>query len=282
VSKHLISSLDLRERLSDPNTFVFDTRFSLGEKDFGRNSYTRGHIPGAFFLDLEEDLSGERTRSTGRHPLPNVAALSEKLRSAGLSNSMHVVVYDESSNCFAARLWWLLKWMGHDDVALLDGGFRGWIASRGKSETNIPVPRQNGQFQPRLRAEMVVTAAEILASRQPMDLLIVDARSPERFVGSNEPIDRVAGHVPGAINMPFKENLTVDDHFLDIESLRLRHGVYARARASAQIVHMCGSGVTACHNVFSTVLAGFDLPKLYPGSWSEWITDVSRPISLCP
>lgn len=268
----LISPGELANLLDTASVALFDVRFSLSDAAAGRRLYEESHIPGAFFLDLDRDLSGKITGTTGRHPLPDAALLAERLRTCGVNNDTQIIAYDDSSGAFAARLWWLCKWLGHDRVAVLNGGFAEWKGSGHPVSNTIPDSRK-GRFQESVRKELLVTTAELLERLNgDAKITLVDARAPERYRGDTEPLDKVAGHIPGAINLPFSGNLGKDGFFLSAEALKNRH------RTTAPAVHMCGSGVTACHNVLASFAAGLGMPRLYAGSWSEWITDPSRPV----
>ncbi len=273
----IISADQLQALLADgmsTRPVIFDTRFKLDDTSYGQQAYAREHIPGAIYLHLDRDLSSPITVSTGRHPLPDVDGLVSTLRSWGVSNTSQVIAYDDAGGMFAARLWWLLKWLGHDQVAVLDGGWPAWNKAGGAVSSAAPVVTR-GDFQPQLRPEFVLTADEVASGLASGSILLCDARAPERYRGDVEPIDPVAGHVPGAINTPFLQNLNEDKLFKSAEELRSIHAV----ASTANVVHMCGSGVTACHNVLAYSIAGLPTPKLYAGSWSEWIRDPQRPVS---
>ncbi|HVY28752.1 MAG TPA: sulfurtransferase [Polyangiaceae bacterium] len=271
----MISPTELQGRLSEPRLRLVDCRASLQNPAAGRELYAQQHLPGAHFADLLEDLSGPIVPGvTGRHPLPPVDAFVAKLRAWGLGNASQVVAYDDAGGAFAARLWWMLRWLGHDAVAVLDGGFPAWV-SEGRAVT-AELPRVSaGDFTPRLRRELSVSAAQLSAAESRVGKLF-DARAPERYRGDVEPIDPVAGHIPGAENLPFAENLR-DGRFKPAAELRARFAAALGATQPEDAVVYCGSGVTACHDVLAFAHAGLPLPRLYAGSWSEWITDPSRP-----
>jgi len=250
---------------------IFDVRFSLADTQAGRQLYQAGHLPKAHFLDLDGDLSGPVGPGTGRHPLPDPVELGTKLAAAGVNSEAQVVAYDDSHGAFAARLWWLLRWLGHDRVAVLNGGCAGWQAAGLPLATALPQP-EPGQFQPQLRHDLVVSSEALADLLEQSGTTLIDARGAQRFRGEEEPIDPVAGHIPGAINLPFAANLDDSGKFLPAEQLRQRH-------EHRQAIHMCGSGVTACHNILASCHAGNELPRLYVGSWSEWITDDRRPVA---
>lgn len=274
----LVTTDQLARHLDDPAWVVFDCRFILTDPDAGRRAYEAGHIPGARYAHLNDDLSGPVTASTGRHPLPDPTALAEKLGRWGVDASTQVVAYDDSFGAMAARLWWLLRWLGHDAVAVLDGDLRAWLREKRPMTTAEPVvtPRR---FVARPRQEAWVDSTAVERLVETGEAILIDARAEERFRGEIEPFDRVAGHVPGAISLPFEDNLQPSGRFLAPEELRdLYHHVLGDIPPGL-VVHMCGSGVTACHNVLAMEHAGLAGARLYAGSWSEWITDPRRPIA---
>lgn len=280
-TSHLVTPQTLAEHLTDPDWALFDCRFSLADPDLGRRAYATGHIPGARYAHLDEDLSGPIGLDTGRHPLPDPERLAEKLGRWGVDANTRVVAYDDAGGGFAVRLWWLLRWLGHPSAALLDGGLGAW-AGQGRSLTaEVPVPEQR-LFQARPCEAGWVTTTVLAANLGRDDIRVVDARAPERFRGEIEPIDPVAGHIPGAINLPFAGNLTQDGRFLPPQQLRARFTAALGNRPPQQVVHSCGSGVNACHNLLAMELAGLPGSRLYAGSWSEWIRDPARPIALGP
>ncbi|MCW3150122.1 sulfurtransferase [Stutzerimonas stutzeri] len=273
----LISPQQLAERLQQPQLRVLDCRFALEDPAYGRRSFAQAHIPGAHFADLEEDLSGPVIKGqTGRHPLPEAAALVARLRSWGIDNDSQIVLYDDGPGAFAARAWWLLAWLGkREDVFLLDGGFKAWKEA-GLPLSDQSATQQPGHFSGTPDEGLIIEAEQLLAA---LDQPLLDARALPRFRGEVEPIDPVAGHIPGAICLPFTDNLAADGRFLSPSQLRQRFSPLLEGRASEQVIAYCGSGVTACHNLFALCLAGYPLGRLYPGSWSEWITDPQRPIA---
>jgi thiosulfate/3-mercaptopyruvate sulfurtransferase len=272
----IISAAQLSECLNKPEVVVFDTRFSLADSGYGERTYAEGHIPGAFYLHLDRDLSGPITPASGRHPLPAIENFVEVMRAHGVSADSQVVAYDDASGMFAARCWWLLKWMGQERVAVLDGGIRAWLRQGGALEAAIPPLRPRGDFIQRNRDGMLVEVDELQQGLSEKTMLLCDARAAERYRGEVEPMDKVAGHVPGAINVPYAQNLDAEGRFREPAALAAIHCHPANA---GTVVHMCGSGVTACHNVLATAISGQPLPALYAGSWSEWITDPNRPIA---
>jgi thiosulfate/3-mercaptopyruvate sulfurtransferase len=271
----LISVASLASALGEPELVIVDCRASLQDPAAGRIVYAEAHLPRAVFADLLEDLSGPIVPGrTGRHPLPSIEAFVAKLQDWGIGQQSQVVVYDEAGGAFAARLWWLLRWLGHEAVAVLDGGLAAWVAAGQPLTRELP-PRNLGDFAPRPQPRLLVDAAELLQSAPRK---VFDARAPERYRGQVEPIDPVAGHIPGAENLPFAANLR-DGRFLPSHELRTRFDAALASTAPEAAVVYCGSGVTACHNVLAFAHAGLPLPRLYAGSWSEWITDSSRPIA---
>lgn len=276
----LIETTQLTARLSAPNLRILDCRFALEDPDHGRRSYERAHIPGAVFLDLEKDLSGPVVPGqTGRHPLPPPDALTARLRAAGLDNDSEVVLYDDGSGAFAARAWWLLAWLGkRNGVYLLDGGFKAWRDAGLPVEQNVALPAA-GSFHGHPDSNLIIDAAALSDDLETPRLTLIDARALPRFRGEVEPIDPVAGHIPGAACVPFTENLDAKGRFLSPDKLRARFRKQLAGRPADTLVAYCGSGVTACHNLFALCLAGYPLAKLYPGSWSEWITDPQRPVA---
>lgn len=276
----LITPQCLSSRLHQPNLRILDCRFSLEDADYGRRSHAQGHIPGAHFADLERDLSGQVIPgTTGRHPLPQPQALLARLRDWGLNNDDEVVLYDDGPGAFAARAWWLLAWLGkRDGVYLLDGGLQAWREEDLPLDDVIPTC-EPGSFSGSADDALVISASQLMDQLKSDQLTLIDARALPRFLGKVEPIDPVAGHIPGAQCAPFNENLGPDGRFLGPEQLRARFTHLLKDRPSEALVAYCGSGVTACHNLFALCLAGYPLASLYPGSWSEWITEPERPVA---
>jgi thiosulfate/3-mercaptopyruvate sulfurtransferase len=261
---------------------LLDCRFDLSEPRAGRQAYAAGHIPGARFADLNRDLSSPATSVSGRHPLPAPDVLAGFFSAAGVGEEIQVVAYDDANGSFAARAWWLLKWLGIDSVAVLDGGFKAWVAAGRAVESGEPPPAAASAKPPftvRLRPDYVLTAGDVLHALEDPRRLLVDARAAERFAGTVEPLDRVAGHVPGAVNQPFTANLGSDGRFLAAGELRRRWLTRLGGVEPSDTILMCGSGVTACHNILAMTSAGLPGGKLYAGSWSEWIRDPERPVA---
>jgi thiosulfate/3-mercaptopyruvate sulfurtransferase len=273
----LISTDALAAHLADPNLVIIDCRHNLADVDAGANAYRAAHLPGAFFLHIDRDLSGPKTGKNGRHPLPDIAALAATLGRIGVDATKQVVAYDQNGGMWASRLWWTLLWLGHDRVAVLDGGVNKWTAEQRPLSAELPKARAT-TFVPK-PARLTASAQEILEHLGDDNLTVLDARAPERYRGDMEPIDPVAGHIPGAINRPYSANLTPQGVFKSPEALRHEFEAQLNDRTSASVVHQCGSGVTACHNVLAMAIAGLHGSRLYPGSWSEWSSDASRPVA---
>lgn len=276
----LISTQDLQQRLQQEDLLLLDCRFALEDPAYGRRSYLEGHLPGAHFLDLEQDLSAPVIKGvTGRHPLPDPSALVERLRSCGLRQDSQVVLYDDGPGAFAARAWWLLVWLGkRDGLYLLDGGLKAWREA-GLELTCAAPDNAPGDFCAEPDNSLVLTAEQLAVRLGTADLTLLDARALPRFLGEVEPIDPVAGHIPGAQCAAFTDNLGADGRFLPADELRQRFDGLRGERPLENLVAYCGSGVTACHNLFAMSLAGYPLAPLYAGSWSEWITNPARPVA---
>lgn len=274
----LISAAELARRLEDPGWAVCDCRHDLANTAAGRQAYAESHIPGARFLHLDEDLSAPLTGRNGRHPLPDPEKFGRRLGELGISNTSQVVAYDASGGFYAARLWWMLRWAGHDAAAVLDGGWGAWLRAGHPVTAQLPhvIP---GKFIPHLRPELALDAASVTAALGKARPLLLDARSPDRFRGENETLDPVAGHIPGAANRFFRLNLDADGRFKPAAALRQEFNAVTGAVPPADVVHYCGSGVSACHNLLAMEAAGLSGSRLYPGSWSEWVADPSRPIA---
>jgi thiosulfate/3-mercaptopyruvate sulfurtransferase len=286
----LIDASSLRELLAGAERplVVLDCRFDLKDPDAGRRAYLAGRIPGAHYADLNRDLAAPVSADSGRHPLPSPAAAAGFFQGLGIGDDTQVVAYDEANGSFAARAWWLLNWLGHPGVAVLDGGYAAWVREGGPVDSGAPHatagnPRRGDAHAPRFtarpQAKAAATAAEVLEALEDPRRVLVDARAPERFAGIVEPLDPVAGHVPGAVNHPFTDNLDSQGRFLGAAELRRRWSERLAGRAPEDMIAMCGSGVTACHNLLALARAGLPGAKLYPGSWSEWIRDPARPVA---
>jgi thiosulfate/3-mercaptopyruvate sulfurtransferase len=274
----LISTDELARHLDDPRFVIVDVRHDLAQPErFGDDAYASGHIPGAAFAHVDRDLSAKQTGSNGRHPLPTPEAAAEFFGQLGIDASRQVVAYDQGNGMFAARLWWMLRWLGHDRAAVLDGGFARWTQEKRPVSTEPPAVEPVTFVPSRVRP--TVNATGIAASLPRHGLLLLDARAAERYRGDVEPIDPVAGHIPGAINRPYTRNVAADGTFRAPRELRTEFDAMLHGRSPDDLVHYCGSGITACHNVLAMAVAGYPLTRLYPGSWSEWITDRRRPVS---
>ena len=277
----LVTPEELARHLDDPQWVVFDTRHDLVDTDAGRAEYEDAHIPGAYFLDMETELSGPKTGRNGRHPLPDVAQFAALIERCGVNPRSRVVVYDATGGCYAVRLWWMLRWLGLERVALLDGGWPRWLREKRPVSKEVPAPRA-GSFEPKPRLGALVDAAFVERFREDPAVALVDARAAARYKGEQETLDPVAGHVPGAVNRFWQRNLEPDGRFKDPQELREEFLDLFEDAAPARSVHMCGSGVTACHNLFAMELAGLGEALLYPGSWSEWCSDPARPVATGP
>lgn len=256
---------------------VLDASFDLQDAQAGRRAFEHGHVPGAQYVDLDQDLCGTKTGRNGRHPLPERSLFAQTVASWGVTPDSSVVVYDRHSAMFAARLWWMLRWLGHDDVRVLDGGWAAWQASGGAVEVGRAAAVKAAAAYPTKAALMEVVDAHALQSRLG-SVCLLDARAPERYRGEVEPLDAAAGHIPGALNRFFQRNL-VEGRFKSAAELRAEFLAVVDRPAVSEMVHMCGSGVTACHNLLAMHLAGLPGARLYPGSWSEWSADPARPVA---
>lgn len=275
----LVRATELAAHLNDSNWRIFDCRHDLANVAYGSQAYARGHIPGALFLHLDRDLSGTKTGANGRHPLPEASAFAATLSRCGVGADTQVVAYDNEGGSFAARLWWMLRWLGHKRVAVLDGGLAAW--KRAKLPLQVEVPDvQPANFQPS-HGEQPVGVEDVLANLASARLLLIDARTGERYRGEMETIDPVAGHIPGALNRFYADNLDDDECFFKpAEQLAADFAPLIKGRDPHSVVQSCGSGVTACHNLLAMEIAGLSGSRLYPGSWSEWCADPARPIAV--
>lgn len=261
---------------------IVDCRHDLTNPAYGPDAWADGHLPGAFFLHQDHDLAGERTGTNGRHPLPERETLRRKLESIGLADGVQLVACDENGGMYASRLWWLARWLGHPEVAVLDGGLSAWRAAGHALTREPPVAHARGALTLHSPRTAQVDSAQVLAQLGDDRVRIVDARTPERWRGEVEPLDPVAGRIPGALNRPYTENLQPDGRFKPAEALRAEFDALLDGRDASRLVHHCGSGVTACHNLLAMEIAGLPGAALYPGSWSEWCADRARPVAAGP
>jgi thiosulfate/3-mercaptopyruvate sulfurtransferase len=273
----LVSAAQLAQHLDDPEWIIFDCRFTLSDPDSGHRAYQAAHIPGARYAHLNDDLSSEVTAASGRHPLPDPTLLARKLGQWGVDNSKQVVVYDDSFGSMASRMWWVLRWLGHESVALLDGGVQRWIRDGHPMTAKTPEITP-AEFKAQPDSNMWVDANCIEEALLSDKCLLIDARSEERFSGEREMLDKVAGHIPGSVNYPFEDNLDMGGTYMSADELREAYLDLLSGVEPQRVVHLCGSGVTACHSVLAMEHAGLKGARLYPGSWSEWITDPGRPV----
>lgn len=274
----LISANELKGILDQENLTIFDCRHALADTESGRNAYKTAHIPNALFAHLDEDLSGEIIKgTTGRHPFPPLAKIVKKLSNWGVDAKSQVIVYDVGHGGIAARLWFMLKWLGHENVAVLNGGWKYWIEQKFPTNSEIRTPSST-TFKANPNSDLIVDVQFMEANIKTPELIYLDSRTSERYRGEKEPIDPIAGHIPSAISAPWPENLGPDGLFLDKKSLAKRFMKILENQPKGNTIFYCGSGVTACHNLLAMHHLGITSPKLYPGSWSEWIVDESREV----
>ena len=283
ASSPLIGAAELRDRLGE--AFVVDCSHDLASPEAGLRDFEAAHVPGAVHLHLDRDLSGPLGPGSGRHPLPDARRLAERLAALGLHRGQLLVAYDRNFSPSAARLWWLMRWLGASRVAVLDGGWQAWQAAGGAAESGPARSRAPGDFEAAAQPAMPgIGVDELLAdvSRETRELLVVDARSPARYAGEGETLDPVGGHIPGAVCRFFRDNLDADGLFLPAPQLREQWLRVLQGHAPGHVVSQCGSGVTACHNLLALELAGLRGVRLYPGSWSQWCADPARPVARGP
>jgi thiosulfate/3-mercaptopyruvate sulfurtransferase len=273
----LIRAGELAVILDDPQLIVVDVRHDLGDHALGARKYAAAHIPGAHFLSVENDLAAPKTGRNGRHPLPAHDAASAALSAVGIDTNKQVVIYDQAQATYSARLWWMLRWLGHRNAAVLDGGLDAWVRAGLAVATLVP-PRRPAHFTAAV-SESPVAVDVLVGHLEDINYTLVDARSAERYRGVNETLDPVGGHIPGAHNRPYAQNLNADNTFKDPAVLRTEWQAALAGRTPQQIVHSCGSGVTACNNLLAMEIAGLSGSRLYPGSWSEWCADPARPVA---
>jgi thiosulfate/3-mercaptopyruvate sulfurtransferase len=284
----LVSAAELLTlRSSAADLVIVDCGFDLADASAGERAYVEGHLPGARYAHLDRDLSGPKTGKNGRHPLPDRDLFAARVGTWDIGPGTQVVAYDAQGGPYAARAWWMLRWLGHEAVAVLDGGPAAWLAAGGGMETGIGPRRDEGSgghrsYPSRSSDLPTVDAQGLQAALARHEVIVVDARAPERFRGDVEPLDPVAGHIPGALNRFFKDNLDASGRFKAPSALRAefqRVGIPGAARGGTVVVHQCGSGVTACHNLLAMAHCGMDGAALYPGSWSEWCADPKRAVA---
>ena len=273
----LVSTETLASDLGNPSWLIADCRYNLKDEDWGRAQYLGGHIPGAVFVDLGHDLAGSRTGTNGRHPLPSPETMAATFGRLGVGAGTQVVAYDQDAGPYASRLWWMLRYVGHDAVAVLDGGWAKWVRE-GRPVRSGDEQRPAATFTPRLRPDMRVTVDEAATRIGNPVVLFVDARSPERFEGQPDPLDNVSGHIPGARNRFYRNNLAEDGTMRPPDALRADFTRVLGDRSADQAVMYCGSGITACQNLLAMEYAGVRGAKLFAGSWSEWESDSKRPV----
>jgi thiosulfate/3-mercaptopyruvate sulfurtransferase len=274
----LISTDALGMRLDDQALVIVDCRFKLDEPSWGAQAYAAAHIPGAAYANLDTDLSGAKTGTNGRHPLPTPDTMAATFGQLGIASGIQVVAYDQDNGMYASRLWWMLRYMGHDAVAVLDGGFAKWTAESRPTRSGVE-RHAPAAFRGAPRQDMIVQATTVADLAGAPGGALVDARAPQRFRGETEPLDRVAGHIPGARNHFFQQNLDASGTFRTPEDLRASFAPALGGADPQQVVCYCGSGVTACHNLLALEHAGLTGARLYPGSWSEWCADAARPVA---
>ncbi len=273
----LISATELAAKIGDPACVIFDCRHDLFDAGKGERLYREGHIPGAIYANVDTDLSGEKNGTNGRHPLPSPAAFTAFLARNGVMNTSKIIAYDDVGGQFASRLWWLARWIGLIDVSLLDGGISKWVADGHALSRDVPVPKP-AALRGHANPLMALNADEVETGLKIASTTLIDARAPERYRGEVEPIDPVAGHITSAKNRFYKENLNADLTMRSMAEINAAFLSIMNAPKADEVVHQCGSGVTACANIFAMEYAGLKGSKLYAGSWSEWISNPARPI----
>jgi thiosulfate/3-mercaptopyruvate sulfurtransferase len=277
----LISTDALEHHLTDASWLIADCRYNLNDERWGRAQYETAHIAGAVFVDLAHELAAARTGTNGRHPLPTVDDMAATFARLGIADSTQVIAYDQEAGAFASRLWWMLRYLGHDAVAVLDGGFAKWTHEGRPVRCGIET-RHTAPFTPRVRAQMRVTVDETLARLDDPSVLLIDARSPERYAGKPDPLDTIHGHIPGARNRYYRHNVSEAGTMRPAGELRADFERVLGGRRSDQAVMYCGSGITACHNLLAMEHAGLHGARLFAGSWSEWESDANRPVERSP
>ena len=276
----IISAQELNTIINDDNVRVFDCRFNLKDPQGGLKNYQSGHLPRAQFADMDTQLSSAMTESSGRHPLPDADVFLAQLKAWGVNNDTQVIAYDDISGAFAARLWWMMRWMGHDKVAVLNGGMQQWT-QQGLTLSQDEVEFVPCDFSGAANLDWLVDIETIQAELEAKKITLIDARAADRFTGKDKNIDPVPGHIPGSHNLPFGGNLTKDGLFESAETINQRFSQIIQDQPLSSVVNMCGSGVTACHNLLAQAVAEMPPTKIFIGSWSQWIRDPSRPVN-CP
>ena len=274
----IVDAAVLAGHLSDPNWIILDCQHDLMQHAYGREAYAREHIPGAQFVALDDDLAGAKTGSNGRHPLPSVEDLTRLFSRLGITGDKQVVVYDGAQNMYAGRLWWSLKWLGHVNVAVLDGGLAKWKADGRPLTSEVPAAKP-APFTAKVNEAIRATVDDVSRRMSDSKTTIIDARAPDRYDGSAETIDPVGGHIPGAKNRFWKNNVNADGTFKPAEVLRAEFEALLTGKAPEDVILQCGSGVTALHNFVAMEIAGLSGARLYPGSWSEWCANPARPVA---
>ena len=273
----LIQVDELAANLDNPKFLIFDCRHELTNPEYGNKAYSQSHIPNAHFASVDHDLATQPNGSNGRHPLPDIQSFAAWLASKGVNAGTQVVGYDNAAGIYASRLWWMLRWLGHDQVAVLNGGWNAWTKAGHPTTQDVPEPKP-ARFIANPR-DVNVDADYIVANLESRNMLVVDARSNDRFHGQNETIDPVGGHIPGAVNRLFKTNVDGEGFFRPASELQAEFTSLLGDTAVGNVVHQCGSGISACHNLFAMEIAGLGGSRLYPGSWSEWVSDATRPVA---
>lgn len=269
----LIDVNSLLDGYENPDWLVFDTRYDLVDKNAGKQAYQQGHIPGAIYVDLHDDLSRPPATNKGRHPLPTEDTMNALFSELGIQPDSQVVIYDNAFGAFAARLWWMLRHMQHENVAVLDGGWQAWLEAGGPTNSKNE-SRSESIFENSALVQDVIDIDQVEQAS-----LLIDSREPVRYRGESEPIDKAAGHIPGALNRFWKENISENGCFKEKKVLKQEFEEILGNSPSQESVFYCGSGVTACHNLLAAVHAGLELPKLYAGSWSEWSSYPEKPVA---
>lgn len=274
MAEHLVNMEWVKENLQNPEVRIIDCRFVLGQPAVGKEVYVSGHIPGAFYFDLEEDMSGPKKEHGGRHPLPDIAEFARKLAEAGVDENVKVVAYDDQGGAMASRFWWLLQYLGHSTVYVMDGGFSQWSAKGYPVTTDLPTVEVQ-MFKPNVQEQMLVGMEYVRERIGKEGTVLIDSREPKRYLGLEEPIDFKAGHIPSAVNHFWKDSLNEQGMWKSRQEQKER---FKDVKDTDEILVYCGSGVTACPNILALKQAGFNSVRLYGGSWSDWITDPDNPI----